>query len=225
MKDVVKCCILFLIGVMVGVMLYTLVGWWGFLLIFPWIGFSITFGCLLVIKRKGIKKDLGRRICLLMLLPLFLLFLGICQRENLQLEEFVFYFLLFLQTGIIIRVCVHFLIAKIFGPFIWGRGFCGWACWTGAILEWLPIKENKKIPVNLTRYRYISLIISLGIPITLILLGYDWINMHINEQRHNMFLNYGKPGSLIWFIVSNIIYYVLAIWLAFKFRKNVRFAK
>lgn len=49
--------------------------------------------------------------------------------------------------------------------------------------------------------------------------------MHINEQRHNMFLNYGKPGSLIWFIVSNIIYYVLAIWLAFKFRKNVRFAK
>lgn len=176
-------------------------------------------------KTKRYKKDLGRRICLLMLLPLFLLFLGICQRENLQLEEFVFYFLLFLQTGIIIRVCVHFLIAKIFGPFIWGRGFCGWACWTGAILEWLPIKENKKIPVNLTRYRYISLIISLGIPITLILLGYDWINMHINEQRHNMFLNYGKPGSLIWFIVSNIIYYVLAIWLAFKFRKNVRFAK
>ena len=174
-------------------------------------------------KTKRYKKRL--RTHLLMLLPLFLLFLGICQRENLQLEEFVFYFLLFLQTGIIIRVCVHFLIAKIFGPFIWGRGFCGWACWTGAILEWLPIKENKKIPVNLTRYRYISLIISLGIPITLILLGYDWINMHINEQRHNMFLNYGKPGSLIWFIVSNIIYYVLAIWLAFKFRKNVRFAK
>lgn len=57
------------------------------------------------------------------------------------------------------------------------------------------------------------------------MLGYDWINMHINEQGHNMFLNYGKPGSLIWFIVSNIIYYVLAIWLAFKFRKNVRFAK
>lgn len=58
MKDVVKCCIPFLIGVMIGVMLYTLVGWWGFLLIFPWIGFSITFGCLLVIKRKGIKKRL-----------------------------------------------------------------------------------------------------------------------------------------------------------------------
>lgn len=58
-----------------------------------------------------------------MLLPLFLLFLGICQRENLQLEEFVFYFLLFLQTGIIIRVCVHFLIAKIFGLLFGVEGF------------------------------------------------------------------------------------------------------
>ena len=85
-----KCCIPFLIGAAIGLTLYTLAGWWGFLLIFPWIGFSITLGCLIAIKRKGIKKDLGRRICLLMISPLFLLFLGICQRENLQLDEFVF---------------------------------------------------------------------------------------------------------------------------------------
>ena len=120
-----KCCIPFLIGATIGLTLYTFAGWWGFLLIFPWIGFSITLGCLIAIKRKGIKKDLGRRICLLMISPLFLLFLGICQRENLQLEEFVFYLLLFLQTGKIVRVFIHFCIAKIFGPFIWGRGFCG----------------------------------------------------------------------------------------------------
>ena len=52
-----KCCIPFLIGAVIGLTLYTLAGWWGFLLIFPWIGFSITLGCLIAIKRKGIKKD------------------------------------------------------------------------------------------------------------------------------------------------------------------------
>lgn len=224
-KEIFKCCIPFLIGILIGAMLYTFAGWWGFLLIFPWIGFSITFGCLLVIKRKGIKKDLGRRVCLLMISPLFILFLGICQRENLQLEEFVFYFLLFLQTGMIIRVFVHFCIAKIFGPFIWGRGFCGWACWTAAILEWLPIKKNKKIPVHLTKYRYLALIISLGLPLSLVWLGYDWINMHIIEQEHSTLINYGKQGSLIWFIISNIVYYGLAIWMAFKYEKKRAFCK
>ena len=37
-----KCCIPFLIGATIGLTLYTFAGWWGFLLIFPWIGFSIT---------------------------------------------------------------------------------------------------------------------------------------------------------------------------------------
>ena len=145
-QQIFKCCIPFLIGATIGLTLHTLFGWWGFLIIFPWIGFSITFGCLIAIKRKGIKKDLGRRICLLMISPLLILFLGICQRENLQLEEFVFYFLLFLQTGMIVRVFIHFCIAKIFGPFIWGRGFCGWACRTAALMEWLPSRKTERFP-------------------------------------------------------------------------------
>lgn len=189
-----KCCIPFLIGATIGLTLYTFAGWWGFLLIFPWIGFSITLGCLIAIKRKGIKKDLGRRICLLMISPLFLLFLGICQRENLQLEEFVFYLLLFLQTGMIVRVFIHFCIAKIFGPFIWGRGFCGWACWTAALMEWLPIKENRKTPTHLTRYRYLALIINIGIPLSLVWLGYDWVSMNINEL----------PSDHIWLVQGSL---------------------
>lgn len=221
-----KCCIPFLIGAAIGLTLYTFAGWWGFLLIFPWIGFSITLGCLIAIKRKGIKKDLGRRICLLMISPLFLLFLGICQRENLQLEEFVFYLLLFLQTGMIVRVFIHFCIAKIFGPFIWGRGFCGWACWTAALMEWLPIKENRKTPTHLTRYRYLALIINIGIPLSLVWLGYDWVSMNINElPSDHIWLVQGKPGSLICFVISNTIYYGLAIWLAFKYRKRRAFCK
>ncbi len=224
-KEITKCLIPFLVGSLIGTMLYALDGWWGFLLIFSWIGFSITFGCLLVIKRKGVKRDLGRRVCLLMISPIFLLFLGICQRENMQLEELVFYLLLFLQTGIVIRVLIHFCIAKIFGPFIWGRGFCGWACWTAAILEWLPIKENRKIPVRLTGYRYLALVISLALPLSLVWLGYDWVGMHVSEQGHSQLFKYGRPGSLIWFLLSNAAYYSLAVWLAFRFRKKRAFCK
>ena len=174
-----KCCIPFLIGAVIGLTLYTLAGWWGFLLIFPWIGFSITLGCLIAIKRKGIKKDLGRRICLLMISPLFLLFLGICQRENLA-----------------------------------------------ALMEWLPIKENRKTPTHLTRYRYLALIINIGIPLSLVWLGYDWVSMNINElPSDHIWLVQGKPGSLIYFVISNTIYYGLAIWLAFKYRKRRAFCK
>lgn len=186
-----------LIGGAIGMVLRLLVGWWGFLIIFPWIGFSITFGCLLALKCKGIKKDLGRRICLLMVSPLFLFFLGICQRENLQLEEFVFYFLLFVETGLIIRVFIHFCIAKVFGPFVWGRGFCGWTCWTAALVEWLPIQENTKIPVHLTRFRYLALIICFMLPLSFIWIGYDWINMHIKGTGHSGIFTLGKSGSLI----------------------------
>lgn len=225
MKTILKCCIPLLIGITIGILLRIFAGWWGFLIVFPWIGFCITFGCLLVIKRKGKEKDFGRRIALLMTVPLFLLFLGVSQRENMQLEEFVFYFLLFLQTGLIIRVFVHFCIAKVFGPFIWGRGFCGWACWTAAVLEWLPIKENKKIPLHLTRYRYLALAFSLLLPLVFIWLGYDWIQMHINESRGDSIFVSGKPGSLIWFAASNLLYYAIAISLAFKFRKKRAFCK
>lgn len=225
MKNIIKCCIPLLIGGAIGMVLRLLVGWWGFLIIFPWIGFSITFGCLVALKRKGIKKDLGRRICLLMVSPLFLFFLGICQRENLQLEEFVFYFLLFVETGLIIRVFIHFCIAKVFGPFIWGRGFCGWTCWTAALVEWLPIKENTKIPVHLTRFRYLALLICFMLPLSFIWLGYDWINMHIQGAGHSGIFALGKPGSLIWFIASNLIYYSLAVWLAFRYKKKRAFCK
>lgn len=225
MKTIINCLLPAFIGIAIGVLLRIFAGWWGFLIVFPWIGLSITFGCLLGIRKKGIKKDIGRRICLLMIAPLFLVFLGICQRENLQLEEFVFYFLLFLQTGLIIRVFVHFCIAKVFGPLIWGRGFCGWACWTAALLEWLPIKENRKIAPQLTHYRYLALAISLLLPLTFVWLGYDWITMHINETAQKGILVYGKPGSLIWFLISNIVYYLVAILLAFKFRKKRAFCK
>jgi polyferredoxin len=158
-----------------------------------------------------------------MISPVFLIFLGIMQRENLQLEETVFYILLFLASGLFIRVLIHYAIAKILGPLIFGRGFCGWACWTAALLEWLPIKENNTIPVKYGRIRYLTLLLSFLIPVVFILMGYDWKTQHIYEGGG--IVQSGKPGALVWFLVGNGLYYLIAIILAFVFRKRRAFCK
>jgi len=212
-----------LIGFAVGLMLRFFVGWWGFLLIFPWIGGWITIGSLISIKRKGKAKDLGRRISILMISPVFLIFLGVLQRENLQIEETVFYILLFITSGVFTRVLIHFAVAKIIGPFIWGRGFCGWACWTAAFLEWLPVKENRPVPVKYTHIRYLAFVISILIPVMFVVLGYDWFSNHIYED--GKLIQMGKPGALVWFLAGNGIYYLIAILLAFKFKKKRAFCK
>jgi polyferredoxin len=211
------------IGLFIGFLLRFIVSWWGFLIIFPWIGGWITIGSLLAINRKGKAKDFGRRISILMIAPVFLIFLGAMQRENLQIEETVFYTLLFFTSGIFTRVLIHYTVAKILGPFIWGRGFCGWACWTAAILEWLPVKENNPVPVKYTRIRYLVFFFSILIPVLFVLLGYDWLSNHVYEDGKTILT--GKPGALIWFLAGNGIYYLAGILLAFKFKKKRAFCK
>ena len=86
-----------LIGIGVALLMYTLRGWWGFLLIFGWIGASITIGLMIATTKKRAKKDIGRKIGIIPTFPVFVVFLGILQRENLQLEETVFYTALFIN--------------------------------------------------------------------------------------------------------------------------------
>jgi len=203
-------------GIALGVATVTwaTTGWWGFWLIFPWIGGWISVGGLLVRNKKGKKKDFGRRLAILMAAPAFLVFLGVVQRENLQLEETVFY----LAAGVFSRVLIHYAVAKVFGPLVWGRGFCGWACWTAAVLDWLPIRSNRPIPKKYTLVRIPVLVASLAIPFALIAAGYDYERLHIDESLD-------KFHQLIWFLVGNGVYYVAAVSLAFGFRKKRAFCK
>jgi polyferredoxin len=207
------------IPLLIGLLLGFTLSWWGFLIIFPWIGGWITVGILIATQREGKAKDFGRRISILMISPVFLIFLGIICQENFQIEETIFHTLFFISSGIFSSVLIHYAIAKIIGPLIWGRGFCGWACWTAAILEWLPIKENRPIPEKYTRIRYLVFVVSILIPIIFVLLGYDWYSNHIQGNQT------GRQGALIWFFVGNGIYYFSAILLAFKFKKKRTFCK
>ena len=78
---------------------------------------------------------------------LIYIFFGYIQPENMQFEAFWFY----LFSGIYGAAVLHYLIAKIIGPFLFNRGWCGWSCWTAAILDYLPWEKSpgriKKIGV------------------------------------------------------------------------------
>ncbi|WP_432734616.1 4Fe-4S binding protein [Maridesulfovibrio sp. FT414] len=201
-----------------GLSLYLSIGWWGFLLIFPYVGGCVSLGVSVSRRFEGKRKDLGRRLAILAVSPVFLIFLGLMQRENLQLEETVFYYAFFLSTGVFTRVLIHYAVAKVVGPLIWGRGFCGWACWTAALLEWLPVHENRPVSYRWTHMRWPALFLSLAIPILCLASGYDYRSLHIDPEH-------GKSGQLLWFMVGNGVYYACAVSLAFIFRKKRAFCR
>lgn len=210
---------------MIGTALSLLLGftvWKYFFFIFTWIGACITFGDL--ISRGAKDQQLGRKLAILLILPLFLVFFGILQRENMQMEETIFYLAYFFAGGIFTRVLIHFAIAKVVGPFIWGRGFCGWACWTAAVLEWLPIKENRPIPKGLTYIRIPVLVLTILIPFFMIQSGYDYFNKHIAGDMGGL-IQTAKLDQFYWFLAGNVLYYVSGIILAFVFRKKRAFCK
>ncbi len=199
-----------LISIGIATLLYLATGWWGFLIIFPWIGFAISFGLFLKKMLPARRKGLGRRITILMVMPMLLFFVPIVNHENFQLEGVV----LLILAGILTKGVIHYAIAKIFGPLIWGRGFCGWACWTAAILEWLPIKKGLPIPAHLKRIRYVALIISIALPLSLVFFfNYRVIGNYVYRQERQ------------WMFVGNGIYYIIAIPLAFTLNDPRAFCK
>lgn len=201
----------FLIGLGVAAMLYYLTHWWAFWVIFPWIGFSVGLGIFLRKILKGKKKILGRKVAIIMVLPVLLLFVPIYNNENFQLEGIV----LIVSVGFLSKGFIHYAVAKIFGPLIWRRGFCSYACWTAAILDWLPIrKETNELPRSARNLRYIALLISLALPLYLVfVLSFDPYNQYIYKTE------------LQWMIFSNIIYYAIGIPLAFILHDRRAFCK
>lgn len=180
-------------------------------MIFPWIGFSISIGIFLRLKLRGKKRLIGRRVSILMILPCLLFFVPIVNNENFQLEGVV----LIVLVGFFSKGFIHYAIAKIFGPLIWRRGFCGYACWTAAVLDWLPIKnKNNDISRSYRNIRFITLFLSLLIPLYLIfMLSYNPWTDYINKQE------------MKWMFISNGLYYLIGIPLAFILSDKRAFCK
>ncbi len=168
---------------------------------FSYIGMSIALGLLLYIK----KVKNARRIVQFLVGTYMLVYLGLISNENMQIEGFWYY----LFTGVFEAATIHYAVAKIFGPLIFGRGWCGYACWTGMILDLLPYKIPKEPRKKIGFIRYIAFVISFVFVSSLFIL-------QIGNLEKIMF----------WcFLLGNIIYYAVGIVLAYKFKDNRAFCK
>ena len=134
-----------------------------------------------------------------------LIYLGIICRENMQIEGFWYYLFL----GVFEAAVIHYLVAKICGPIFFGRGWCGYACWTGMILDLLPYKVPQTERKKIGYIRYITFGFSL-IFVSLLFI------FKVNDIEYIMFLS---------FIIGNVLYYLIGILLAFLFKDNRAFCK
>ena len=134
-----------------------------------------------------------------------LVYLGIICNENMQIEGFWYYLFL----GVFEAAVIHYLVAKILGPVFFGRGWCGYACWTGMILDLFPYKTPKSERKNIGYIRYIVFLISLVFVGTLFYYNVDNLS-----------------NIMFWaLIIGNIIYYAIGIILAIILKDNRAFCK
>lgn len=172
-----------------------------YLLNFTYIGGAIAFGLVLFIK----KYKHARRITQLLVGLYMLIYLGLICNENMQLEGFWYY----LFTGVFEAATIHYAVAKIFGPLIFGRGWCGYACWTAMVLDFLPYKVPKQPRRKIGWIKYIAFAVSFAFVAFLFL------------------VNTGNIERIIFwvFIIGNVLYYLLGIVLAFALKDNRAFCK
>ena len=169
---------------------------------FTYIGTAIAVGIALYIAgyryaRMSVQLAVGLYM---------LVFLGIISRENMQLEGFWYY----LFSGTFQAAVIHYLVAKIAGPLLFGRGWCGYACWTAMALDFLPFKTPQKPRrKGAGLFRILVFLLSL-LYVVLLFVLYDGDL---------------EPVLFISFLVGNVLYYALGIALAFLCRDNRAFCK
>lgn len=168
---------------------------------FSYIGISISLGIFLFNR----KYKHARRVAQLLVGLYMLVYLGLICGENMQIEGFWYY----LFTGVFEAATIHYAVAKIFGPLVFGRGWCGYACWTAMVLDFLPYKVPGLPRKKIGWIRCITFAASLLFVSALFL-------SHAGNIERIMF----------WaFITGNVLYYAVGIGLAFACKDNRAFCK
>lgn len=168
---------------------------------FSYIGFSISLGLFLFLR----KYKHARRMVQLLVGLYMLVYLGLICQENMQIEGFWYY----LFTGVFEAATIHYAVAKIFGPLLFGRGWCGYACWTAMVLDFLPYKIPRQQRRKIGWIRYITFAASLIFVAALFLAKVG------NIER-----------IMFWaFIIGNVVYYGVGIVLAVALQDNRAFCK
>lgn len=168
---------------------------------FTYIGLSLALG--LFLYARNVKN--ARRYVQFLVGCYMLLYLGIYSNENMQLEGFWYY----LFTGVFEAATIHYAVAKIFGPLLFGRGWCGYACWTAMVLDLLPYRAPTAPRRRFGFVRYIAFALSFLYVFTLFL-------FRVGNLERTMLRS---------FLIGNILYYAVGILLACKLRDNRAFCK
>lgn len=168
---------------------------------FTYIGVSIALGIFLYIR----EYKHARRVVQLLVGLYILVYLGLICNENMQIEGFWYY----LFTGVFEAATIHYAVAKIFGPLLFGRGWCGYACWTAMVLDFLPWKTPQHERRKIGWIRYVTFAASLAFVGALFL-------AKVGNIERIMFWS---------FVIGNILYYGIGIALASAFRDNRAFCK
>ncbi|HKJ26407.1 MAG TPA: 4Fe-4S binding protein [Anaerolineales bacterium] len=179
------------------------------LILFGYIGTAVGGGLGLYNALPKKKKPIGRRVALTLVGLMLIVFVAVMGSENIQFEGFWFG----LFTGFAQAAVMHYLIAKVFGPLLFGRLWCGWACWTVMVLDLLPFQRSSgRLPRKYEWIRYLHAGLSIGIVAVLVFVfGYEG----------------GITGTsgITWFVVGNLGYYALGIGLAYALKDNRAFCK
>ena len=168
---------------------------------FSYIGTSITIGFILF----QLQYQYARRVTQFLVGSYMFIYLGLLCNENMQIEGFWYY----LFTGVFEAATIHYAVAKIFGPLIFGRGWCGFACWTAMILDLLPYKIPQQTRKKWGYIKYITFLFS-----------FVFVSALFAFKIKNM------ENILFWaFLMGNALYYIIGIILAFKLKDNRAFCK
>ena len=177
---------------------------------FGYIGTAVGIGIGLYVILPKKKKPSGRRLAQLLIGIYMLGYLGFIKMENMQIEGLFFYLL----AGIFSGSVIHYMVAKVFGPVIFGRGYCGWSCWTAMVLDFFPYKRNKtgRLAKKWESLRYIHF----GFSLLLILVL--WFVFQYRPTPNGQ-------TALAWLIGGNSFYFASAIILAVTLKDNRAFCK
>lgn len=150
--------------------------------------------------------------------------------ENMQIEGF----LLWLFSGMFAAGVLHYMIAKIIGPFFFNRIWCGWTCWTASVLDLLPWKKSpgrRSKKLELLRYiHFFSSLLLIGVIYFVFnhTLDDNAGSVRLNEKALLHFREYSKVVQIPefwWFIIGNTFYYLTGIIMAAILKDNRAFCK
>jgi polyferredoxin len=181
-----------------------------YLVNFGYIGTALALGIFLFDALPREKFGLARRLSQVLIGAYMLGYVGLVGGENMQIEGFWFY----LFSGVFAGATLHYFIAKIAGPFVFSRGWCGWACWTAMFLDLLPWKKPARPtskPWMRLRYLHFFMILAAAVYIFFVLGDRSAAG--------------DRSVELAWLLAGNVAYYAVGLSLAAILKDNRAFCK